>query len=309
MLELLIYIQIASFSMGFASLVVSIIYYLKYRNRTVLFYMVFLLIFTLRVILFGLLFSVRLDRSVYYITTMVLYNLIEDLSRLFLFFIPAMLMHLLALKYEKGGIITVTIFALTTAAAFSIPYLFSGTITGGALLFSILEWFTSGVQILIAVSLPVIAVVYRKNIVKNEIVSWMLWAALIFYYGFLIFDWFSSRIAGGYLDMGNIGGLVFQLSFYFLLNLFFLIITIRFFPRFPETSPLNEPGKAFYEKYGISGREQEILLLILRGLNNREMSDKLFISPKTVKNHIHHIYSKTHVNSRMELAFLIRSVN
>jgi LuxR family maltose regulon positive regulatory protein len=50
----------------------------------------------------------------------------------------------------------------------------------------------------------------------------------------------------------------------------------------------------------LSIREQEILLLLAQRLNNKEIGEKLFISPATVKRHAHNIYEKLGVHGRRE---------
>jgi DNA-binding NarL/FixJ family response regulator len=50
--------------------------------------------------------------------------------------------------------------------------------------------------------------------------------------------------------------------------------------------------------YCLSNREIEILQAIASGLSNAEISNKLFISEKTVKAHINHLFKKMAVNSR-----------
>lgn len=52
----------------------------------------------------------------------------------------------------------------------------------------------------------------------------------------------------------------------------------------------------------LSGRENEVAELILRGLTVKETADALFISVATVKTHLRHIYEKTGVRNRAELA-------
>ncbi len=49
---------------------------------------------------------------------------------------------------------------------------------------------------------------------------------------------------------------------------------------------------------GLSSREVEVLRLVARGLTNREMSELLSISHKTVGHHIQHIYDKIGVSTR-----------
>jgi DNA-binding NarL/FixJ family response regulator len=49
---------------------------------------------------------------------------------------------------------------------------------------------------------------------------------------------------------------------------------------------------------GLTSREVEVLRLLARGLQNREIAERLVISPKTTDNHIEHIYTKIGVSNR-----------
>lgn len=53
---------------------------------------------------------------------------------------------------------------------------------------------------------------------------------------------------------------------------------------------------------GLSERELEVLELLSGGLTNREVADRLFISPKTVGRHVENIYTKIGVSSRAAAA-------
>ncbi|AEF81019.1 response regulator [Leadbettera azotonutricia] len=55
---------------------------------------------------------------------------------------------------------------------------------------------------------------------------------------------------------------------------------------------------------GLSRREREIVALIKQRLNNKEIAEKMYISIRTVENHLSHIYVKTNTNSRNELSEL-----
>lgn len=52
----------------------------------------------------------------------------------------------------------------------------------------------------------------------------------------------------------------------------------------------------------LTPREREIALCVCRGLRNREIGERLTITPGTVKVHLMHIFEKTGVKDRFELA-------
>jgi DNA-binding NarL/FixJ family response regulator len=60
-----------------------------------------------------------------------------------------------------------------------------------------------------------------------------------------------------------------------------------------------EDMKVFSE---LTDREREVLKLVAEGKRNREIGEALFITEKTVKNHISSILAKLHANDRTEAA-------
>jgi DNA-binding NarL/FixJ family response regulator len=65
----------------------------------------------------------------------------------------------------------------------------------------------------------------------------------------------------------------------------------------PKTSA--NTGPACWDS-ALSPRENEILQLLARGLLYKEISDQLHIATSTVRQHIHRIYEKLHVQNRTE---------
>ncbi|HEX2300903.1 MAG TPA: helix-turn-helix transcriptional regulator, partial [Pseudonocardiaceae bacterium] len=55
----------------------------------------------------------------------------------------------------------------------------------------------------------------------------------------------------------------------------------------------------------LTAREREIAELAARGLSKREIADRLQLSVRTVGNHLNHIYTKTGICGRAELALLL----
>ena len=58
----------------------------------------------------------------------------------------------------------------------------------------------------------------------------------------------------------------------------------------------------------LTPREREIALCVCRGMRNREIGERLTITPGTVKVHLMHIFEKTGVKDRFELALRGRQI-
>lgn len=63
---------------------------------------------------------------------------------------------------------------------------------------------------------------------------------------------------------------------------------------FRDTEKGNQPVES------LSQRENEILQLLSKGLLYKEIAEQLRISVSTVRQHIHHVYEKLHVQNRTE---------
>lgn len=58
----------------------------------------------------------------------------------------------------------------------------------------------------------------------------------------------------------------------------------------------------------LTPREEEILTLVMRGMKNKQIADSLSITTGTVKVHLMHIFEKTGVKDRFELAMYGRKI-
>jgi two-component system NarL family response regulator len=54
----------------------------------------------------------------------------------------------------------------------------------------------------------------------------------------------------------------------------------------------------------LTDREMEVLKLVAKGMNNRDIARELFISENTVKNHVRNILEKLQIHSRMEAVMI-----
>lgn len=75
---------------------------------------------------------------------------------------------------------------------------------------------------------------------------------------------------------------------------------IKNIPKGPRQSTKENPS-------GLTGRQMEILELVANGLSNSDIGNKLYISARTVENHISTIFSKLNIHTRTEAAALVHS--
>ncbi|MBU8891140.1 MAG: helix-turn-helix transcriptional regulator [Bacteroidales bacterium] len=97
---------------------------------------------------------------------------------------------------------------------------------------------------------------------------------------------------------------VFGFSFLLILNLLPLFwIRFYFIPFTKQNININSENKfkEYCVQFDVSQREKDILKLIIDGKSNKEISNMLFISYSTVKNHVYNLFQKLNISSRFEL--------
>jgi DNA-binding NarL/FixJ family response regulator len=70
------------------------------------------------------------------------------------------------------------------------------------------------------------------------------------------------------------------------------------------TRPLSARDPMLFPE--LSEREREVLELMARGLSNGEIARKLFVSPKTIRNHASNVFTKLQVSDRSEAVLRAR---
>lgn len=66
------------------------------------------------------------------------------------------------------------------------------------------------------------------------------------------------------------------------------------------TVPIIVPENTEEEDYGLSEREKQVLEFLVDGLEYKEISLQLNVSPNTIRNHISKIYKKLYVTSKAQ---------
>jgi DNA-binding NarL/FixJ family response regulator len=75
-------------------------------------------------------------------------------------------------------------------------------------------------------------------------------------------------------------------------------VAARVLSLFSAATGAHQPGQAAFPE--LTEREQEILELVARGLSNPAIASRLFLSDKTVRNHVSNVFAKLHVADRAE---------
>lgn len=79
-------------------------------------------------------------------------------------------------------------------------------------------------------------------------------------------------------------------------------LVARVVQEFARTDRLARGQRALFAQ--LTRREMEVLELLASGMRNRQIAEKLFLSEKTVRNHISAILGKLHANDRTEAALI-----
>ncbi len=72
----------------------------------------------------------------------------------------------------------------------------------------------------------------------------------------------------------------------------------------PLSTPINSGFKNGKNIYGLTERELEVLALIVEGLSNPQIADRLIITRATAKAHVHSILQKLYVDDRTKAAVM-----
>jgi DNA-binding CsgD family transcriptional regulator len=76
----------------------------------------------------------------------------------------------------------------------------------------------------------------------------------------------------------------------------------------PRRGRGNSPVPQSLRARGVTSREVDVLALVVEGLSNRQIGERLYLSPKTVEKHVEHLMAKLTAASRVELAAAARAV-
>lgn len=173
-------------------------------------------------------------------------------------------------------------------------------------LFILLQrWVFAGLLMMLYLSVFLLSLFFSKKMISHERRFVRISALLYLLYMILTVSAFSLS------ELHPLLPLVFILFFlsWHLIPIFFMSLHLGKYHG--EKTTLQQDFDvllaSFARKYDISKREKDVIRLISKGLSNQEISDALYISLQTVKDHTHRIFTKTGVKNRVQLTNLIRS--
>lgn len=139
----------------------------------------------------------------------------------------------------------------------------------------------------------------KKSQKAVRIFAYLYLVGLVADIGVYVLAWRNSSFTPIYLLVFTLKNIPPLLYWRFYLLKYYITSTI------PETG--TQTWKKFLSEYNISNREEEVIRHLSAGKSNKEISEALFISLQTVKDHIYRIYQKTDVKNRVQLINLIQS--
>lgn len=133
---------------------------------------------------------------------------------------------------------------------------------------------------------------YRKRIGDKKItriLNFVFWTTVLFLPG-IFFD-----------EYGQPDGIkgIFTPLLFMVISIFALVSLFKYSTTIQSTK--FEVSVDFKKQYGITDREAEVLLLLVKGYSYNKIAAELVISLSTVRTHVMNLYKKAGVNSRYEL--------
>ena len=179
------------------------------------------------------------------------------------------------------------------------------------LLFGEYPLLTDILSTLIAVYHLMSFVIFTAAVVENYAGSGMFYGIAViipFLHIFSFLGPFFSRFLNNNLD--------FLILYMLIASVFFIILS--FWVIYPGAFSSDNKGRinfngnhfeSIFRGYGLTDREIDVAAMLIEGMNNEEISNRIFRAKITVKNHITNIFKKFGVKNRAEfLALLLKKI-
>jgi DNA-binding CsgD family transcriptional regulator len=132
----------------------------------------------------------------------------------------------------------------------------------------------------------------------------MFLALSLFFFPFMLID--SVLSYASFLSVFHFLEGLAQPLYFLVLNCLSIAFGLRYLnrPAYAEKDSLTD---YFVTTFKITAREREIIRFLLEGRGTKAIADALFISGKTVENHVYNIYQKLRIRNRVQLFQLIKA--
>ncbi len=177
-----------------------------------------------------------------------------------------------------------------------------------------------GIIQIVSISYSIVIIIILRNRITNTTVRKYILIMIIIMAVFLPAIGYEGFFFSGVKSISKVPiEVIFSPVFYVVLSLATLLFGIRAMkatakPDNNTNSPIQDDKQPSLEQpsleskihdlaksAGLSDREITIIPLMYQGLGNKQIALELYISPKTVGNHIYNIYRKLNISSRYEL--------
>ncbi len=299
----MVFLFFMSFMTALFSFITSIGFYFRTKKPILKYFIFFFFIIMIKILLYNFLLYFKVNVIFETTLQLFLFTLSVDLSYLIIFLFPILLHGILSVPYKTTGNIICGIIAVIALFIRFFPYILKLISNNEPVYFSVLPAQDILFILLLLYSLG-ITVFYFRKIKDYEIKK-----VIIMIISFLLFVFLDTSIFAIKIYMSSFYSIRFwwNILFYTLWNILFIIYAFRFFKFEPSNLIDIKPNEIFLKKHNFTAREREILFIMIQGKSNQEIAQKLFISLKTVKNHVYNIYQKTGAKNRIELAFQVKN--
>jgi DNA-binding CsgD family transcriptional regulator/predicted membrane protein len=294
----LLALYLIAFSLGISLLVLALLTYEKNRNKALRDSAVILVAATLLLVVDALKTYVKVVNSVFD-TPLILSSLVFAMigNGLLAYALPLLAFRLVDLPVSGKRWIFHAVFI---GALMGVGFLEQRP--GGAL-FDILDAIAIGAIHVYAA----VVVLFNFNRISDLVLRSLLRGFLFLIAGLILLIIVQLALLNR-LSLPSIWGEVPYVQLLYQIGV--ICLTLYFAARYmynPAPIDICDLPADFVTRYGISKRECEIVSLVIEGRSYKEIAEKLFISSRTVKNHIYNIYQKTKVENKVQLLNLIRS--
>ncbi|RII34352.1 LuxR family transcriptional regulator [Clostridium chromiireducens] len=319
MKHFIVFFHILSFLVGFTGIILSVLTYIKYKISIIKSYNIFIIALT-TILLGQTITSYNIINTVQSTSLTAILNIASYTAVGFIiYFLPLFVHEVIEREWTSKKKVF-----FKGATLFPILSLIMYYTTSYKNLMNILSSSILFLVIFYALAFICLNYKYLKNDYKKRVLKSFLTITILFF-PYMYLDTRSEQI----LILSRIFpyGLLSLPLFYMLWNLLSIYFIAKYYKdtigesyNLNSQKDINESHylngqkdivevqnkqNEFFEKFNITNREKEIILLLAKGNSYNQLAEELSISLTTVKTHVHNIYRKAEVKNKIQLINLI----